>query len=395
MKVPFVASVTLVAVVLSAAVFGQQPSPAAPVLKMTGSKAKAHGKELASLALSPDGTLLASGFDDGVIKLWTVTSGQPVQTLKSHQDRVTDLAFTGDGRILAAASEDKTITIWSVADRKLLATARGHSTWVGAVLASPDGTMLLSGSEKELRGWSLPNGRPLGTMAVESQSLSRAVFLPDGKAFAFPTGNDIRLVSLPDLADAGRLECGSTDRIGPRPAITPDGTRLIALCGTNLTVWSLGDRRQIATIAGDDERINLLRVSADGAVAVTASPRNGVRIWQLATGRAGMLLRGHKGLIASLAIAPSGAVVASGADDETVVLWSVKDERAMATLEGHRGSVDHLHFTPDGTTLISAQESTFVITGASGGSIGLRKVNADALIALWDLNPLRFRSFLK
>jgi len=71
-----------------------------------------------SLAVLADGRL-ASGGEDGKIKLWpTEGTGEPV--VLAHGDWVLSLAVLPDGR-LASGGDDGTIKIWLVEEEKLIA----------------------------------------------------------------------------------------------------------------------------------------------------------------------------------------------------------------------------------------------------------------------------------
>ena len=69
--------------------------------------------EAMSLAFSPDGSLLATGDQDGTIMLWNVANQAVVATLTGHDNEVKHLAFSPDGRLLASAGAD-TVRIWGV-----------------------------------------------------------------------------------------------------------------------------------------------------------------------------------------------------------------------------------------------------------------------------------------
>lgn len=47
-----------------------------------------HTKKILSLALSSDGTLLASGGDDRIIRVWDTTEDKLLDTFKGHRDTV-------------------------------------------------------------------------------------------------------------------------------------------------------------------------------------------------------------------------------------------------------------------------------------------------------------------
>src|SRR5207249_4171780 len=95
-------------------------------------KAKAADDFVLSIALSPDGKLLASGegFTDSVIRLWDVASGVEIGHLEGHRAGVGRLLFWPDGKTLASGSFDQTIRLWDVSDPakgRPLSTLRGNT----------------------------------------------------------------------------------------------------------------------------------------------------------------------------------------------------------------------------------------------------------------------------
>lgn len=75
---------------------------------------KEQPKTIWALAFSPDGKTLASGSEDGTIKLWNVIKESETATLKGHKDAVFILVFTPDGKTLVSGGQDKTIKLWDV-----------------------------------------------------------------------------------------------------------------------------------------------------------------------------------------------------------------------------------------------------------------------------------------
>ncbi|MBK5256428.1 MAG: protein kinase, partial [Vicinamibacteria bacterium] len=67
-----------------------------------------------TVALSPDGTLIASGGADKAVRLWSVASGKEVRTYRGHEGLVTAMAFTADGRRFLSAGNDGTVRVWDV-----------------------------------------------------------------------------------------------------------------------------------------------------------------------------------------------------------------------------------------------------------------------------------------
>jgi WD40 repeat protein len=67
-----------------------------------------------SIALTPDGTVLAAGYQDGTVRLWDMDTGEQLTVLEGHTDRVVSLAFSPDGTLLASGGADGTVRLWGV-----------------------------------------------------------------------------------------------------------------------------------------------------------------------------------------------------------------------------------------------------------------------------------------
>ena len=136
------------------------------------------------LAFSPDGSLLAVGFESGALRLWRVDDGQPASdVLKEHLDQVTGLAFSPDGKTLASSSRDKTIRLWNVLQPATPSVELdGHTSWVTGVTFSPDGKTLASSSlDGSIRLWDSQNHLSIGQLTgLKIAQLFDPVFTPDG-----------------------------------------------------------------------------------------------------------------------------------------------------------------------------------------------------------------------
>jgi WD40 repeat protein len=67
-----------------------------------------------SLAISPDGGTLATGEEDGHLRLWDLPSGRELAHWPAHNAAVTALAFSPDGETLASGARDATMKLWNL-----------------------------------------------------------------------------------------------------------------------------------------------------------------------------------------------------------------------------------------------------------------------------------------
>jgi WD40 repeat protein len=76
---------------------------------------ESHGTRLSSGALNREGTVVATGDQNGIIRVGRVTGEEP-HLLFGHESTVGHLALDPHGRWIASAGDDNTVRIWPMPD---------------------------------------------------------------------------------------------------------------------------------------------------------------------------------------------------------------------------------------------------------------------------------------
>ena len=79
-----------------------------------GSNPQNQDAGVTSVSISPDGSMVAAGSLDSVIRIWEVASGILLDSLRGHRDSVYSVAFTPDGKGIISGSLDKSLKLWDL-----------------------------------------------------------------------------------------------------------------------------------------------------------------------------------------------------------------------------------------------------------------------------------------
>ncbi|MBW3599199.1 MAG: serine/threonine protein kinase, partial [Planctomycetes bacterium] len=220
---------------------------------------RGHAGAIHAVAYSAAGEIIATGGEDGIIKLREAPFVQEKRALEGHVGRVMSLSFSPGGKLLATGGQDRTIRLWNTATGEQTAVLEGHTAPVSSVAFSSDGTMLASGSAHLGLGTGDPTARFLTREAAGETKLWNVSTGRESAGFDEQTGGVLSV------------------------ALSPDGGLLAV--GTRrgqVVVHDLKAEAVAAILSGHSGAVFSVAFSQDGRSLASGSYDHSVKLWDVA-----------------------------------------------------------------------------------------------------------------
>jgi WD40 repeat protein/serine/threonine protein kinase len=307
---------------------------------------RGQGRAARTLALSPDGRVLATGSVDGVLRLWDVGTGAELASVQANNvGGVRQLGFTTDGKVLFSGGmvQPPGEKAWRFEGKLWDVVAAGKPGDPGAALT-------------------------LHLRATLPDASGPFAFRSDGRLLAYGTRD--RSVCLWDVR-ASRECAAMRDLPGEVTALvlSPDGTVLAGtVARSGLHLWEAvvpADGGPDALPSALRERAvhasqrGLLALSPDGKLVAVQGPLGEAHLRDATTGELRGILKSRPSWFVNLLFSPDGKTLAGVIDQfrevgrppqEEGYLWDAASGRQLSLLDSAGGS---LAFTPDSKTLVS------------------------------------------
>ncbi|OWK40868.1 WD40 repeat domain-containing serine/threonine protein kinase [Fimbriiglobus ruber] len=315
-----------------------------------------HGRQVRSLAFSPDGRLLMTGSRDAGARFFLVATGYQVGRSLGHDGTVQTVVFSRSGRFAVAASaggnQSAAARLWTTP----AATGPGRPLAFGADILGlqfhPDGrTVLAWSADKTVREQAL--GDPAtGLVRAHPSGVVNAVYSPDGRTYV--------TAQFDGLVQAWDRETGRKKYEFLRwpeavaLAFSPDGRILYTGCLNGTVEAHAADT---GVQAGDTWRLHMpvfhVSAHADGRTVLLGTDA-GAQLWDWESHR---LLRQADGNTHATVFFPGGKGVLSWVDG-FLREWSMDDHPSRPTRFHPEGGIDRFSVSPDGScVLISGDHS--------------------------------------
>ncbi|OQO07505.1 hypothetical protein B0A48_07202 [Cryoendolithus antarcticus] len=314
---------------------------------------------------------LASGGEDGKVRVWDLAKRKSVANLDSHVSVVRSLDYSPEQNLLLSGSRDRTAIVWDARTWKARATIPVLET-IECVGFLHGGQMLYTGGETaRLRLWSVANGAEVTEeqeAGTETEAIVQVLHRSHlGFILSVHADQTLLLSSLEGLSPASkslatlpviRRISGTHDEVIDLAYIGPDRS-LLALA-TNL----------------EDIRIVSVEASIEGS---SNAPYFGADV---------ALLKGHSDIVITIDTDWSGHWLATGAKDNSARLWRLDPANSSyecyATFTGHAESIGAVSL-PHATPQVGSQAYNrplehppkFLITGSQDKTVKRWEIGAE------------------
>jgi WD40 repeat protein len=254
----------------------------------------AHFHKALDLVFSPDGKVLVSGTGDrhGKIKIWDIASRKLLKILDFEWGNDPALSFSPDGKFLASNGDCSwngkscpgIIYVWEVATWELYKTFSGHGNNIRSTAFTPDSKTLASSSvDGTVVFWDVQTGNKIRRIDVTKDQVAKGEFSPDGKSFITIAWSVDPKIKLWDASTGNLIKTLPGHGVfGESISYYLDSKKVVSIggCGGScetLILWDLNTGNRLASVNLDYTDWNL-GVSRDGLIASTGA--GGLQLWK-------------------------------------------------------------------------------------------------------------------
>ncbi|PBK68743.1 WD40 repeat-like protein [Armillaria solidipes] len=355
-------------------------------------------KNIATLALSPDGNVLISVDDDGRAQLVNFRKGVVLHHINFHKV-VKDIKFSPDGKFIAV-THGAHIQVWRTPNHlarefapfTLHRTYTGHHDDVLSIQWSSDSKCFISTSrDMTARLYTLDpvEGFRPKTFAGHRDAVSAAYLSSDGHTI-YTVSRDGAVFTWkaksPEESDSDEEQpIASTSKGSGFPAnsnsiintrwgiferhyFNQPGTKVVCTtfhAPSNLLVvgfstgvfglWEMPAFSNIHTLSISQEKISSVAINASGEwLAFGAKKLGQLLVWEWQSESYVLKQQGHYFDMNTLSYAPDGQTIATGGDDGKVKVWSTHSGFCFVTFTEHTAPISAVSFAKQGSVLFSA-----------------------------------------
>jgi WD40 repeat protein len=326
-----------------------------------------HSEDVLALAISPDGSKMASGGLDRTVDVVDVAARKLAYRLPGLTDIVTSVATSNDGKRFVTATGDIRFS------NRVRAAERSFAERHKRYFSGANAGRLQTG---EVLVWSTEDGRLQSTLPLEPCQVTAVLCVPKSDLLAVAgwaqgKGGLLSLWDLKTLKRQHEFEASASEVLSI--AASADGQTLVSGdADGNVILWSVPTGAKQRTIA-HDKRVQAVAISADARFVASGDTERSVKIYEASSGTLKQSLKSHSP-VKDLDFSPDTTYLAAGTEDPGLDLWDLRGAGPSRTL-----IVDGDHFGQMPGFVTFSPDGRFVAGGGHGKNIAVFDVTKAAL----------------
>lgn len=370
--------------------------------KLTG-----NANPVYDLAFSPDSSSLLSHSKSSTsrssrfrstssasaLRVWDVQTGKEAFQWQQSTSPVQQVCYSPNGKWIATGDQQGWIRLHDPRSGKVVRQFRETTYPVQTLQFSANGNLLLSEARSTVLGggaqlWDAHTGQHLGAVIQKKQNLITSSFRrrptaaqlsPDGKSVLM--ANDTIQVfqhAIPRTAPGFLLgtdsfvRCTAFDPSGKYLATVHEGRVLRpsrsrfgspqASQQPVITIWGVKTGQPEKTIVAEAD-MTQIAFHPNGSILISGTTKGAIQLWDIKTGKQLARLQGYMSNITAIAISPDGTALAvagqsldifKGTASVAIKIWDLKTGKEIRDLQRHTTAIHDLEFSPNGKLLASA-----------------------------------------
>jgi WD40 repeat protein len=234
-----------------------------------------------AVAVSGNGSLVASGGADSAVRVWDVKTDREKVALRGHTQAILRIAFSPTNHHVASTAWDKTVRLWDATAGRELRKFEGHTDLVVGVKFTPDGRQLVTASwDRTVRVWDVATGREVRKIQTNGDALEDVGVSKTGRDIFFGSKDGIVRWWEP-LSKREPVSFPTNTQAEIAIAPLPDGHRVLMADKIAAALWDCKTTHPVVRLEMHTHRVTGVAVAPNGQRAATCAEDKTLKIWNL------------------------------------------------------------------------------------------------------------------
>nr|XP_023014507.1 periodic tryptophan protein 2 homolog [Leptinotarsa decemlineata] len=221
-------------------------------------KQQGHANNMSCVSYSKDGQLIATGGEDGKVKLWNLSSGFCFVTFTEHSNAITSIAFSGNKKFVVSSSLDSTVRAYDILRyRNFRVFTSTRPVQFSCVAVDSSGEFVAAGGQDifEIYLWSMKTGKLLEILAGHEGPVSGLAFSPSVTSTTMVSVSWDKTLKIWDAIEKGSAhETIILTADGINVTFKPDGQEIaVATLDGQITCYEVKTSLQTSSIEGRND----------------------------------------------------------------------------------------------------------------------------------------------